>query len=300
MALLSATQGTPERLWAIVSIVAAHGGSMARSDLQHWLKPRPGGLSEEGRDDKDRGLVNQAVQAASGLGLVKSQQDQIELQIASLPTDIEGFADIVHSLLAGQPAGAPDGDLFDAFACAVVQTEKLGNRQWFSEWTSTQIADLLTSALAPRAVETDDQRFNSTRPPTWKRWLEFVGLTETLLPRTSLLSATVRLERAIAASDLPRGETLDADEFLAWVATAMPYLDNGKLFVAAANRMGFARSPILSRLLSAALRDLHEDKFIALERPRGDGQVSVRLSPDQFSEIHGFNAILLRKDSSDD
>lgn len=300
MALLSATQGTPERLWAIVSIIAAHGGSMSRGDLQHWLKPRPGGRADEARDDKDRGLVNQAVQAASGLGLVKSQQDQIELQVGSLPSDIGGFADLVHALLAEQPAGAPDGDLFDAFACAAVQTEKLGNRQWFSDWTATQIADLLTSALAPRAIETDDQRFNSSRPPTWKRWLEFVGLAETLMPRTTLLSATVRLERAIVASDLPKGEALGADEFLAWVATAMPYLDNGKLFVAAANRMGFAKSPFLSRLLSAALRDLHEDGAIRLERPRGDGQVSVRLAADQFSDVQGFNAILLRKESADE
>lgn len=298
MALLSATQGTPERLWAIVSIVAAQGGTMSRGDLQHWLRPRFEDYSEPSREE--RSLVSQALQAATGLGLVTNQQDEVELQIASLPPDIEGFADMVHSLLVEQPVGAPDADLLDAFACAVVQTEIVGNRQWFDEFTAPQMADLLTRSLTPRAVESDDQRFNPSRPATWKRWLEFIGLSETLRRNSLLLSVTTRLERALASSGLPTNEAIDANDFLAWVAAAMPYLDDGTLFNAAAKRMSFAKTPIVSRLLSATLRDLHEDEAIRLVVPLGDGQVSARLSRDQYSNIQGFNAVMLRKDSRDD
>ena len=292
MALLAATQGTPERLWAIAKVLEAHGGSVPRSALQHWLRPRWDGVSDTTRDEKDRGLVSQALQAASGLGLVGGR-DPIELQIAELPTEIAGFSDLVHGLLLAQEAQSPDADILHAYACVVVQTEKLGNRQWLSDWTATKIADLLTGALPPKAVETNDQRYNPYRHPAWLRWIEFLGLNETLSSRTTLLSTTGRLQRALRASDLPRDQAISPEAFLAWVAAQLPYLDGGTLFLAAAKRMGHVPGQTVSRLLSMALRDLHEDEAIRLIAPRGDAQLATTLATDLLSELKVFNAVTL-------
>jgi hypothetical protein len=298
MALLAATQGTPERLWAIAKVLDAHGGSVLRGELQQWLRPRWDGPSDPERDAKDRSLVGQALQAASGLGLIQGR-DQVDLLVTDLPADIDGFSNLVHSLLLAQPDQSADADILHAYACVVIQTEKLGNRQWLSEWTSARIADLLTAALPPKPVETENQRYNTSRHAAWLRWVEFIGLNETLSSRTTLLSATGRLERALRASDLPRDAEIAPDELLNWVAAALPYLDKGTLYLAAAKRMGHVPGNTLSRVLSAALRDLHEDKVIRLVAPRGDAQVGAKLASDSFSDVKAFNAIMLNGSALD-
>lgn len=299
MALLAATQGTPERLWALAKILDAHGGTVPRTQLQQWLKPRFDGSLDSSREEKDRSLVGQVLQAASGLRLIESGRERVDLLIASLPSDINAFADVVHGLLLAQPEQAADADILDAYACAVVQTEMLGNRQWLSDWTSAQIADLLTRSLTPRAVETSDQRYNPYRHPAWMRWLDFVGLNETLSSKTTLLSVTNRLERGLRASELPRDQALGPEEFLSWIASNLPYLDKGTLFLAAAKRMGHAPAATVSRLLSAALRDLHEDELIRLVVPRGDAQVGAKLAPDSLAKIDAFNAVVLNGSALD-
>lgn len=293
MALLAATQGTPERLWAIAKVLKAHGGSVPRADLQQWLRPRWDGISDPVRDDKDRELVNQALQAASGLGLIDSGRARVDLLIPELPAEISGFSDVVHGLLLTQPEQSADADILDAYACVVIQTEKQGNRQWLNDWTSAKIADLLTGALPPKAVETNSQRYNPYRHPAWVRWVEFIGLNETLSSRTTFLSVTNRLHRALRACDLPRDQPIAPEDFLAWVASTMPYLDKGTLFVAAAKRMGHVPGATISRLLSAALRDLHEDGLIRLIVPRGDAQVGAKLASDPLADVKAFNAITL-------
>lgn len=292
MALLAATQGTPERIWAIAKVLEAHGGSAPRGELQQWLRPRWDGITDSARDDKDRGLVSQALQAASGLGLIRGR-DPVDLLVTGLPSEIGGFSDLVHDLLLAQPEESADADILHAYACVVIQTEKLGNRQWLSDWTSAKIADLLTGALPPKPVVTSDQRYNPYRHPAWLRWVEFIGLNETLSSRTSLLSVTSRLQRALRASELPRDSTIAPDDFLNWVAAALPYLDKGTLYLAAAKRMGHVAGSTLSRLLSAALRDLHEDEVIRLVVPRGDAQVGAKLAADALADVKAFNAITL-------
>jgi hypothetical protein len=293
MALLAATQGTPERLWAIVKVVAAHGGTIPRAELQQWLKPRWGGISDPAREEKDRSLVNQTLQAASGIGLIETSREKVDLLVSSLPADISEFADLVHELLLAQLEHSSDSDILDAFACAAVETELRLNRQWLSDSTAAQIADLFTRSLKPRAVETTDQRYNTSRHATWMRWVEFVGLNETISSRTTLLSVTNRLYRALRTSELPRDHAIIPEDFMKWVASTLPYLDNGTLFLAAAKRMGYVPGNTASRLLSAALRDLHEDGHIRLVLPRGDAQVAAKLAADQLSDVQAFNAVML-------
>ncbi len=299
MALLAATQGTPERLWAIVSILTAHGGSLSRDDLQKWLKPRFDGINNPARNDKDLSLVSQAIQAATGLGVIESGRDPLTLAPSSRAADIDAFADVVHGLLIAQAPGSADADILDAFACAVVHTEIVGNRQWLCDSTASQIADLLSESMTPRAVESTDLRFNKSRPPTWTRWLEFVGLNETLSSQRTLLSVTNRLRRTLAMPDFAWGEPIDAQTFLAWLATRMPYLDQGALYLAASKRMGHAGGPTLTRLLSAALRDLHEDDLIRLITPRGDAQSGVRMAADKLAKVSNFSAVVLNEDLAD-
>lgn len=292
MALLSQTQGTPERVWAAVSILAAHGTSMPREEMHTWLRPRVEEQYDEGRAGADRMAVDQVLQAAGGLGLLTVGRDILELLVPP-PRDIDGFGDLVHGLLASMPIGASDADMLDGYACAVVQTELIGSRQWFSDWTAVRTADLLTRSLRPRLVESDDQRFNTTRPAPWKRWLSFIGLNEVFAARTTLLSCTSRLRRELARSDLARDVPLSAEQLLGWIAGRLPYLDGGTLYADACARMGLVHRPTISRVLSSALRDLHEDGVIRLASPRGDAQGGMRLSADPLAGIHQFNSVML-------
>lgn len=299
MALLAATQGTPERLWAVVKVLEAHGGTTPRIELQRWLKPRYDGVTDRTRDETDRSLVNQTLQAASGLGLIDSSRDSVSLLISSLPSDINGFADAVHGLLLDRDEQSSDADILDAYACVVVQCEKVGNRQWLSDWTTTQIADLFTRSLSTRSIETNDQRYNTSRHAAWMRWIEFVGLNEKLSSRTTLVSVTGRLYRALRASDLPRDKELLPEDLLDWVASTLPYLDNGKLFLAAAKRMGHIPGNTISRILSSALRDLHEDEVLRLVVPRGDARIGAKLAMDSLAQVEAFNSVILSGNALD-
>jgi hypothetical protein len=265
---------------------------MRREEMHTWLRPRFEDQYDEGRTAADRMAVDQVLLAASGLGLLDLGRDVLEL-IVPPPSDIQAFSDLAHDLLARMPAGASDADLLDGYACAVVHTELIGARQWFGEYSLVQTADLLTRSLRPRTVDTSDQRFNTTRPPPWRRWLAFIGLSEVLGPRTALLSCTGRLARELARGDLPRDTSLQADLLLGWIADRLPYMDGGTIYAEASARMGLVPRPTISRVLSSALRDLHEDGMIRLMTPRGDAQGGVRLSADPLASVQQFNSFVL-------
>ena len=74
----------------------------------------------------------------------------------------------------------------------------------------------------------------------------------------------------------------------------MPYLDGGRMFVEAAQRIGHAPAPgRLSPLISATLRSLNDEDFIEL-RLRGDAGSVVRLSGNATHKVQSFHAVVVR------
>ncbi|RWX60157.1 hypothetical protein EN780_32740 [Mesorhizobium sp. M4B.F.Ca.ET.089.01.1.1] len=80
---------------------------------------------------------------------------------------------------------------------------------------------------------------------------------------------------------------MEIEPFMAMVAERMPYLDGGRLFKASAELARLA--PLerkLSRVLSGALRDLHDDKRVTLD-PIGDAKQTYALT----QEPHAVKSI---------
>jgi hypothetical protein len=134
---------------------------------------------------------------------------------------------------------------------------------------------------------------NPTKAVAWRRWLSFLGLG-VQMPIPSLVdfpSPSARIAREIERAKLKSGEDLTAAQFLDLLAGRMPYLDGGRLFRQACERIGHQPKPRqLSPLLSAGLRDLHDEGAIRL-RPRGDSKDRVTLADDPAHEIQTFNLV---------
>jgi hypothetical protein len=289
MALLSATEGTPERVWSLVSILAAHGGSIERHELVQWLNPPFRSVNGEGEEKKT--AVEATIQAALDLGLIDtSERGNIRLVYDDLSAQYDGFADVVHTRLASLSDADADAVLFEAFAWLAVQVEIEGSTLWIDDWNADEFADRADKALTP---DTGERRFNKTKRAPWRRWMEFVGLSVPLPTGDDYPCVTRRLEREMFGGNLVLDEEIVAARLLDYIAQRLPYLDGGRLFVRLCDRLGHRMAPQrLSRLLSTALRELDEDGRITLI-VRGDSRYNVELAPDQFSRIQSFGAAIL-------
>lgn len=289
MALLSATEGTPERVWSLVSILAAHSGSMERQELARWLNP-PFRSTHGEREDK-KSAVDATIQVASDLDLIDtSERGAVRLINGYLSGKYDEFADLIHARLASLSDGDADAVLLEAFAWLAVQVEIEGSTLWVDDWSADEFADHADKALTPEAGE---RRFNKTKRAPWRRWMEFVGLSVPLPTGEDHPCVTRRLERELFGGSLPLNEEIGAGRLLDYIAQRLPYLDGGRLFVRLCDRLGHHMAPQrLSRLLSSALRDLGEDGRVTLI-VRGDARNNVELAPDQFSRAQSFSAAVL-------
>lgn len=291
MALLSATQGTPERVWSLLTILAAHDASMERQVLTSWLNPR---FIEGGQVAKEeKTAVDQTIQAAHGLRLVdSSQRNQVRLLVGDVPEDQNAFADLVHEKLIALPADEADAVLLEAFAWQVIQVELVGSTRWIDDWTNEQFADQANAALSPPGW-TGERRFNSTKRAPWRRWMEFLSLSTSLPSGHNYPYVTSRVERELHRGDLPVGQEVPAEEFMKMVANRLPYLDGGRIFSEYAARLSYSSAPrSVSRVLSTALRDLQEDGVITLVL-HGDSSDNYTLASDAFSRTRSFGTVVI-------
>ncbi len=105
-------------------------------------------------------------------------------------------------------------------------------------------------------------------------------------------SPASRMIRELERSELKAGSQLGVSEFLALLARRMPYLDRGRLFNQACQRISHAPNGArLSPLLSSALRELHDDETIRLV-PSGDAAERVRLTEDAAHPIDTFTNVI--------
>ena len=291
MSLLSSTQGTPERVWSLLRLLAAHEGTLGREDITGWLSPPfvQGKSRREITGEPD----GQAIGAATSLGFVKREALSYSLS-SSAAANYPEFADQVHAHLRTIDKDDPDYVVLETFAWVVAEIENRQSTAWVGS-SPQEFADAVEHAIGADD-SSGERRFNSTKIAPWRRWILFLGLGSDFPTSIGFYPYVAdRLARELFASNLPREVELPAADVLAEISQKMPYLDDGVLFVQMATRAN-VRLPDrrLSRLLSAALRDLNDDGLISLLLT-GDASDLFALAPDGQHPIQTLQTIKLRE-----
>ena len=286
MTLLSSPQGTPERVWSLVAGLSALGGTAQRAVYEGLLNP---GYSRDGAEVRAKAtLAADAHNSALSLNLIDSDRDQVSLAIAA-PHDFLGFADLVHDRLVALEGGGADAVILEAFAWLLAECDKSGGVEWIYQSGRDEFADKANAGLSGKEM-------NTTKVVAWRRWLAFLGLGVAMPNDRNApdfpLPAT-RIARELARAEIAAGSTLPAGDFLALLTRRMPYLDGGRLFAQACQRMNYAPTGgRLSPLLSVALRDLHDEQTLRLV-PSGDAAERVRLREDSAHAIDAFTTVIV-------
>ncbi|WP_064713575.1 hypothetical protein [Rhizobium bangladeshense] len=294
MSILSSTQGTPERVWSLVSIIAANDGTIARAEASDWLNP---GFSRDLQKVVEKPeAFGQTLGAATALGAVQVDGKLLQLHPSCPRGDIASFADWCHDQLCALASEEKDAVILETYAWVCARSLALRETRWFGVMPAAEFADSADRALPDGSDDDGERRINTSKLASWRRWLRFFGLMEEL-PLTAAKShpsATLRFEREIARSALPRDTAIPADEFLAAFRSAMPYLDGGRMFSESLRKQGMAVDPkILSPVLSSALRDLHDAGTIELAI-LGDLSSYIVMTGDSNHRVGQFHAVAIR------
>ncbi len=296
MSLMTDTQGTPTRVWSLISLLRAHDGELSREDVKNWLDPF--------RTDTKGTAVQNTVGAATSLDLVEfnSSTGTLRLLPNDLPDAMSGFADWVHARLVATPPEHGNSVVLEAYAWFVARCAKEKGTNWIARENADSLTENIRVDLTP---EGEEGRFNKTRYPRWRDWVAFMGLGIDLpTPRVQQFYPymTSRLEREL--EDLRGrfgiGKEISADAFLEAIAQRMPYADNGELYRTAATRIRWAVPPRqLSIVLSNALRELDDDGALEL-RMRGDAPNAVTLHYDPTQRTNAFVSVVLNPTEAGD
>jgi hypothetical protein len=291
MSLRSSTQGTPERTLSLVQILAAHDGHLPRNELLAWLDPALG------RDQSEVGkspAADHTLQSASSLDFATQSGGQYILEAGLDVRDLDHFADLTHQRLLTLPAAKADSVLLRAFAYIVARAEQAKSTGWLHSATNKVVADGINKAFPERANTGAEGRvFNEYQMAPFWRWIALVGLAVDLPGGGFHPSVAPRLARELAQSGLPAGEELPIRQVLEVVAERMPYMDGGRLFTVAAEKIGLpAKMRAISPILSTALRDLAEEGVLILGS-RADAAGLVALADDRFSRTKAVQFVTL-------
>lgn len=292
MSLLSSTQGTPERVWSAIRIVEAEGGRIGRDDLWTWLNPAfvTDGVARHISGEAER----QVIGAASSLEFLRLEASDYVFTADPL-ADYEAYADEVHDRLCRTAPDHPDHVMLETFAWLGLKADSSG-----TDWAAAgDFADLVEADLG-NAQTGDARRFNDTKQTAWRRWMGFLGLAVQLPVRLGFHpDVTRRVAIELGRAGLPTGVPLPVDTVLQTLAQRMPYLDRGALRARVAAATSIKDDPKrLSHLLSAALRELHDEGRIELDR-RGDATGYVDLAPDPFHDVKSVLTIKIMAGSDD-
>jgi hypothetical protein len=299
MSLLSDTNYSPQRIYALLRLLEAQDGRLGFDSIRTWLKPAMRGLDQKGSEENTN--IRQLLGATASLGLIESPSQNQYQTTAPVPSTIEAFADAVHDRLVGLDTNHADSIVLEAFAAIAVLTEAEQGTSWLDLNAKDRAARINAAVLAFDANEDDEEkkRFNATKYSPWKRWMIFLGLGVPM-PKSDLYPYPAeRLQREIARmrADETIPMVLEIDVFINMIAQRMPYLDSGRLFLASADR---ARLPPLgrriSRVLSGALRDLHDDKRLVLEAI-GDARDMYALAQEPHA-VRSIKAVRLERQAN--
>jgi hypothetical protein len=289
MSVLARPQGTPDRVWSFVAGLAALGGRAPRGEMDSLFNP---GFVRDGLKVQTRPeLAADTLGAATSLEIVGADRGEVWLDESLRIDGARSLADAVHNRLCAPEPGDKNGVILEAYAWLAAQSDKEGGLGWIYDWTRDDFADRANEALV--GEEDGGRLMNTTKVPAWRRWLGFLGLSIALpltnAPDYPLPSA--RTARELQRAGLAVGDELPAAKLLAIIAERQPYLDGGRLFKQACERIGHMPRPRrLSPLLSAGLRSLHDQGAIVL-RPRGDSSETVSLTGDTVYPIQSVHSV---------
>jgi len=295
MSLLSDTQGTPERVWSLLRLLDASGGAMPFADLNTWMNPDFRGKPA---DRDSQGALRQTIGAAVSLGVAEmTGRNQYRLAV-DLPNSLDGFADLVHRRLATTSSDDADSVMFEAYGAAVALTEKHGGTSWAGR-TKADVAADIDHALRPDENRDGERRFNDTKYAPWVRWMTFLGLgyeVPVAGGRTAFFpypAERLLCELTALTENLPPEREHEADVVLHLLSRPLPYLDGGRFFLDAAERLAVSLPPrSLTRVMSGALRDLHDDEWLRLAM-LGDTASAYTLARDPAHPLRTFKTVLI-------
>lgn len=291
MALLTATQGTPHRIWSLLQILDARGEALSREEIEGWMNPEIHIEGESARSEKS--AVGQTIDATAGLGFIDRNAGLLGLSIKEVPKNAEVLADEIYNRLASTAEDDADSVMLEALALVLAKSNAEKACHWASSIARDPLADFLRDYLGPGHDGKTFDRFNPTKLTSWKRWLEFLGLWRELSHGMSQPVLTKRLGREVSRIGLATDAEIDAVDFLAKLRVHMPFVDGGRLYEQACERLKLpSKREELSVCFSAALRELDTSGTIKLIR-RGDAPGGVSLSRNKFSKIGTFHAVKL-------
>lgn len=292
MSLLSSTQGTPDRVWSLISALLVSGGALDRATAAEWLNPgfvQNGSVVQEKQD-----AFLQTLGAATSLGAVTADGKTLLLNPSLEAREFPAFCDWVHDRLVNLDSGEKDAVVLETYAWLAVQSLQEGGLSWVHDWTASRFADAADGALPDATDDDGARRINTSKLSTWRRWLLALGLLVPIpFSAQPHPAAESRVALELRRMNFPKGAEIDADRFLDELAVRLPYLDRGRMFTATARRMGHApTSAKVSPLLSATLRNLHDEGVIELKL-RGDAGQVVRLFEDSSHRIQAFHGVVV-------
>lgn len=291
MSLLTNTQGSPERVWSTLAGLATFG-EQSRAELESLLNP---GFLKPGLEPVKTVNIRQVIGAASSLGAVEGDRTSAMTALkASALSQVE-MSDWMHDVLCAFEPHNKDAVILETFAWLVARSDQAASMSWIHEMN----ADAFANAAGEGLLGLDDDggvKMNKEKVVAWRRWLVFLGLATPLpFPLLPQPLAASRLRRELARAGVA-GTTLGAQEFMALVAQRLPYLDRGRLFLQACERLG--RRPSnqrLSPMLSIALRDLEDEGFLQLAQ-LGDSGGILQLAEDPAHLTKGFLNVTIASD----
>jgi hypothetical protein len=294
MSILSSTQGTPERVWSLVSLVAANDGRIDRAEAANWLNPT---FLENNQLIDDKDSFAQVQGAATALGALTLVNKVLELNPACDTNNYTSFADWSHRHLRGLESDQKDAVILEAYAWVMARCQQEGDASWFRAMSASEQADAINEALPEGSDDDGDRRMNTSKLASWRRWLIFLGLMEELPfsgPSRYHLSATKRVAREIDTNILPRNVEMTGEDFLFHLRSSGPYLDGGKMFLERArNNRIKPDERRLSPIFSSALRDLHDAGVLEL-KILGDRPGYHTLTGDIAHKVGAFHAVTIR------
>ena len=269
-------------------------GALSRLELESLLNP---GFLKPGLDPVKTVNIRQVIGAASSLGALEGDRASAmtDLQATAL-TQVE-MADWTHDMLCGLGPDHKDAVILETYAWLAARSDHAGSMAWMHEMNADTFADAAVEGLV--GVDDDgDVRMNKSKVVAWRRWLVFLGLATPLpSPLLPQPSPATRLRREFIRAGAA-GTTIAGQEFMALIAERLPYLDRGRLFLQACERLGRPPSPQrLSPMLSIALRDLEDEGSLAMTQ-LGDASGIIELAEDPAHLTKGFLSVRVTADAA--
>lgn len=286
MSLLTATQGTPGRVYALLRLLHEAGEALPTDTIAGWLVPR--NLTGKEEVTRPKEALEQTISAARSLCLI-SDSSPVSLSV-TVPDTIEDFTDLAHHQLCALPADDANAVVLKVYAWFVIRVEQ-DPGSLYRPGREALVAEI--DGAFPRSEGEDAKTFNSTKFAPWGRWVSFLGLGSELPNAPFFPYPAERVLRELHAIAAERGFDSDLDfrEVRDQLSGRMSYLDGGSIFSEMSQRVGF-RSRTLSRVLSNVLRDLHQEGQIQLTA-LGDSAERVPFAPDPVDQtgLPGANRI---------